>query len=93
MAQQDRDVESRKTVNRGNSDVLEEVSRRIHSALERAAAAGVDLHDFELRTRRKIKSKKGKVKRGEYGSHWATAPYLIDSFYLPEMTPPSGGRR
>jgi hypothetical protein len=31
----------------------------------------------------KIKSKKGKMKRVEYGSYWATASHLIDSFYLP----------
>jgi hypothetical protein len=89
MPKQDRDVESRK-IRAVRSDALDQIVHSIRRSLEDAIAAGVDLDDFEWRLRRKIKNKKGKMKRVEYGSYWAAASHLIDSFYLPEIDAAEG---
>ena len=82
MPKQDRDLESRK-IRAVRSDALELIIHDIRQALEQAIADGVDLDHFEWRLGCKIKTRKGKLKRAEYSSAWASAEWLVDSFYLP----------
>ncbi len=76
------DLDSRK-IKAVRSDALELIIDDIRQALEQAIVEGVDLDHFEWRLRRKMKTKKGKLKHAEYTSCWTSAEWLVDSFYLP----------